>query len=258
MILKNKKFIISAAGDGIGFSISKLIVENGGKVYLTDIDQKKINKINRNKKFKDKIFANQLDANNHNHVKQYFKSLSNLKKIDGLINNVGIAGPTKFIEKITKEEWQNTIETNLNSHFFFTKFAIPLLKKNKSGSIINLSSTAGLFGFPQRTPYASSKWAIIGLTKSLAMELGKFKIRVNAICPGSVEGDRMKRVISAKAKLLKMNSNKIQKEFESMTSIKSFVSKEDIASMVVYLLSDSSINISGQAIAVDGHTERMN
>ena len=258
MILKNKKFIISAAGDGIGFAISKLIVENGGKVYLTDIDQKKINKINRNKKFKDKIFANQLDANNHNHVKQYFKSLSNLKKIDGLINNVGIAGPTKYIEKITREEWQNTIETNLNSHFFFTKFAIPFLKKNKSGSIINLSSTAGLFGFPQRTPYASSKWAIIGLTKSLAMELGKFKIRVNAICPGSVEGDRMKRVISAKAKLLKMNSNKIQKEFESMTSIKSFVSKEDIASMVVYLLSDSSINISGQAIAVDGHTERMN
>ena len=258
MILKNKTFIISAAGDGIGFAISKLIVENGGKVYLTDIDQKKINKIRRNNKYKNKIFANQLDANNHNQVKQYFKSLSNLKKIDGLINNVGIAGPTKYIEKITREEWQNTIETNLNSHFFFTKFAIPLLKKNKSGSIINLSSTAGLFGFPQRTPYASSKWAIIGLTKSLAMELGKFKIRVNAICPGSVEGDRMKRVISAKAKLLKMNSNKIQKEFESMTSIKSFVSKEDIASMAVYLLSDNSINISGQAIAVDGHTERMN
>ena len=258
MILKNKKFIISAAGDGIGFSISKLIVENGGKVYLTDIDQKKINKINRNNKYKNKIFANQLDANNYNQVKQYFKSLSNLKKIDGLINNVGIAGPTKYLEKITREEWQNTIETNLNSHFFFTKFAIPLLKKNKSGSIINLSSTAGLFGFPQRTPYAASKWAIIGLTKSLAMELGKFKIRVNAICPGSVEGDRMKRVISAKAKLLKVNSNKIQKEFESMTSIKSFVSKEDIASMAVFLLSDNSINISGQAIAVDGHTERMN
>ena len=258
MILKNKKFIISAAGDGIGFSISKLIVENGGKVYLTDIDQKKINKISRNNKYKNKIFANQLDANNYDQVKQYFKSLSNLKKIDGLINNVGIAGPTKYIEKITREEWQNTIETNLNSHFFFTKFAIPLLKKNKSGSIINLSSTAGLFGFPQRTPYAASKWAIIGLTKSLAMELGKFKIRVNAICPGSVEGDRMKRVISAKAKLLKVNANKIQKEFESMTSIKSFVRKEDIASMAVYLLSDNSINISGQAIAVDGHTERMN
>ena len=257
MILKNKKFIISAAGDGIGFTISKLIVQNGGKVYLTDIDQQKINKIKHNNKFKNKIFANQLDANNYNQVRKYFLSLSHLKKIDGLINNVGIAGPTKYIEKITNEEWQNTIETNLNSHFFLTKFAIPFLKRNKSGSIINLSSTAGLFGFPQRTPYAASKWAIIGLTKSLAIELGKYKIRVNAICPGSVEGDRMKRVINAKAKLLKVSPKKLQKEFESMTSIKSFVSKEDIASMTVYLLSNNSINISGQAIAVDGHTERM-
>jgi len=257
MILKNKKFIISAAGDGIGFAITKLIVQNGGKVYLTDIDQQKINKIKRNNKFKNKIFANQLDANNYNHVREYFLSLSHLKKIDGLINNVGIAGPTKYIEQITNEEWQNTIQTNLNSHFYFTKFTIPFLKRNKSGSIINLSSTAGLFGFPQRTPYAASKWAIIGLTKSLAMELGKYKIRVNAICPGSVEGDRMKRVINAKAKLLKINPNKLQKEFESMTSIKSFVSKEDIASMAVYLLSNNSINISGQALAVDGHTERM-
>ena len=108
MILKNKKFIISAAGDGIGFSISKLIVQNGGKVYLTDIDQKKINKIKDNKKFINKIFANQLDANNYNQVREYFLSLSHLKKIDGLINNVGIAGPTKYIEKITTEEWNNT------------------------------------------------------------------------------------------------------------------------------------------------------
>ena len=103
MILKNKKFIISAAGDGIGFSISKLIVENGGKVYLTDIDHQKINKIKRNNKFKNKIFANQLDANNYEEVREYFLSLSHLKKIDGLINNVGIAGPTKYVEKITSE-----------------------------------------------------------------------------------------------------------------------------------------------------------
>ena len=258
MILKNKKFIISAGGDGIGFSISKLIVENGGKVYLTDIDQKKINKIKSNKKFKNKIFASQLDANNFEDIKKYFISLKKINKIDGLINNVGVAGPTKYIEKITKDEWKNTIDTNLNSFFYFTKFAIPFLKSNKFGSIVNISSTAGLFGFPQRTPYAASKWAIIGLTKSLAMELGKYKIRVNAICPGSVKGDRMKRVINAKAKLLNTSPNKVQKEFETMTSIQSFVSKDDIASLVVYLLSNSSIKISGQALAVDGNTERMN
>jgi len=213
MLLKNKKFVISAAGDGIGFAISKLIIENGGIVYLTDIDQIKINKIKKNKKYINKIFATQLDANNHKAIKEYFVSKLKIKKIDGLINNVGIAGPTKYLEKISIDDWKTTIDTNLNSHFFFTKYSIPLLKKNKSGSIINLSSTAGLFGFPQRTPYAASKWAIIGLTKSLAMELGKYKIRVNAICPGSVKGERMQRVINAKAKLLKTTSLKIKKEF---------------------------------------------
>ena len=256
MLLKNKKFVISAAADGIGFAISKLIVENGGIVYLSDIDQKKINKIDKIKKFKNKIFATQLDANNHQAIKDYLSKLK-IKKIDGLINNVGIAGPTKYLEKISVDECISTIDINLTSHFYFTKYSIPLLKKNKSGSIINLSSTAGLFGFPQRTPYAASKWAIIGLTKSLAMELGKYKIRVNAICPGSVKGKRMQRVISAKAKLLKTTSLKIKKEFESMTSIPSFVSKGDIASMIIFLLSDHATNISGQSIAIDGNTERM-
>ena len=257
MILKNKKFIISAAGDGIGLTISKLIVAEGGKVYLTDINLKKINKIKNKKKYNNKIFATQLDANNYEDVKKYFLSLNKIVKIDGLINNVGIAGPTKFLEKISNDEWRNTIETNLNTHFYFSKFSIPLLKKNKSGSIINISSTAGLFGFPQRTPYAASKWGIIGLTKSLAMELGKYNIRVNSICPGSVKGDRMERVIDSKAKLLKTSPRKIKKEFESMTSMRSFVTKEDIASMVIYLLSEQSNNISGQSITIDGNTERM-
>ena len=257
MNLKNKKYIISAAADGIGLSITKKIIENGGKVYLSDIDQKKIDYINSNKEFKNKVYATQLDSNNFDAVKNYFLSLKSIKQIDGLINNVGIAGPTKNLDKINIEEWKKTIDTNLNSHFYFSKFSIPLLKKNKSGSIINISSTAGLYGFPQRTPYAASKWAIIGLTKSLAMELGKFKIRVNAICPGSVNGDRMKRVIKAKADLLNTTSKKIKNEFESMTSMKSFVNQEDISSIAIYLLSDESKSISGQSISVDGNTDRM-
>ncbi len=162
------------------------------------------------------------------------------------------------MEDLSIVDWRQTIDINLNSHFYFTKYAIPFLKKNKEGSIINISSTAGLFGFPLRTPYVASKWAVIGMTKSLAMELGEFNIRVNAICPGSVSGDRMKRVIEAKAKSLGISEKELQEDYESMVSLKTFVDKEDIANMAVFLLSNEAHKISGQIMTVDGNTERMN
>ena len=161
------------------------------------------------------------------------------------------------MEDLSIDDWKQTIDINLNSHFYFTKFAIPLLKKNQGGSIINLSSTAGLFGFPLRTPYAASKWAIIGVTKSLAMELGKFNIRVNAICPGSVSGDRIDRVIAAKASSLGINEKELREDFEGMVSLKTFVDKEDIANMATFLVSEEAKRVSGQIMTVDGHTERM-
>ena len=254
--LKNKTYVISAGADGIGFAIAKKIIIAGGKVYICDINKKKVNEIN--KKYKNKIYATAMDCTNPAEIKNYFHKIKSLKKIDGLINNIGIAGPTKSLENIKIEEWEETIKTNLHSHFYYTKYSIPFLKKAKKSSIINLSSTAGLYGFAQRSPYTASKWAVIGLTKTLAMELGKYKIRVNAICPGSVEGDRMKRVVDAKALLTKTNPKKVKQEFESMVSLQTFVNKEDIASMALFLLSDASENVSGQIMTVDGNTERMN
>ena len=198
-----------------------------------------------------------MDAADVHSVKNYFES-KKLSSIHALINNVGVAGPTGTMEDISVDDWNQTIETNLNSHFYFTKNAIPLLKQNNGGSIINLSSTAGIYGFPLRTPYAASKWAIIGVTKSLAMELGKFNIRVNAICPGSVSGDRINRVIEAKAKSLNTAIKKVKEDFEEMVSLKTFVDKEDIANMAVFLLSSQAQKVSGQIMTVDGNTERMN
>ena len=256
--LSKKNYVISAGADGLGFAIANKIVNSGGKVYVSDINKSKIDKIKLNKKYHNKIFAQHLDCTNPKDIKEYFNSLSKLKKIDGLVNNIGVAGPTKYLHNISIDEWDSTIKTNLSSHFYFSKYAIPFLKKSKKASIINLSSTAGLYGFAQRSPYTSSKWAIIGLTKTLAMELGKFKIRVNAICPGSVNGDRMDRVVSAKAKLINSSNKKVRKDLESMVSLKTFVEKEDIASMALFLLSDASHNVSGQVMTVDGNTERMN
>ena len=256
--LTNKNIIISAAADGIGWSIAEICMNNGASVFISDINENKLSLLKEHKNYNSSLFIKKVNSNNPQDVLNYFSELKNqITTIDALINNVGIAGPTGKIEELEIEEWKNTIDININSHFYFSKYSIPLLKI-KGGSIINLSSTAGLFGFPLRTPYAASKWAIIGLTKSLAMELGNFNIRVNAICPGSVSGDRMIRVIKAKAKSMGISEKELQRDFESMTSLKTFIDKEDIANMVVFLLSDEAKKISGQVMTVDGNTERMN
>ena len=256
--MPSKNIIISAAADGIGWTIAKSCLEKGYSVYLSDINQQKIDEIKDHPLINNKIFIDNVDANNPDSIEKYFDTIKEkTATIDALINNVGIAGPTGPMESLSISDWKRTIEVNINGHFYFTKHAIPLLKANNGGSIINISSTAGLFGFPLRTAYAASKWAVIGITKSLAMELGDFNVRVNAICPGSVAGDRMKRVIEAKAKSIEVPEEELQQDYESMVSLKTFVDKEDIASMALFLISNKAKRISGQVMTVDGNTERM-
>ena len=256
--LQNKKVIISAGASGIGWATAKECISRGAQVFLCDINKKLINKIQKNNKYKNKIFAYECDASNESDVIDFFsKVLKKTKKIDALINNVGIAGPTGTLDKLDSEEWERTLQVNVVSHFYFTKQAIPIIKKNKKGSIINLSSGAGIMGFPLRSPYAASKWAIVGLTKTPAMELGKFKIRVNVICPGTIKGDRMKRVIRDKAKFLKASQKMVEKEFVSMASMNSWIYEEDIGKMCAFLISNDSERISGQIIGIDGNAIRL-
>ena len=196
----------------------KLVLLEVQYVYLCDIDNKSLNKIKKHPLYKKKLFAYECNASDEYEVSGFFDQIKKkTKKIDALINNVGVAGPTGTIEKLNSEDWEKTLKTNVISHFYFTKLAIPMLKKNKGGSIINISSGAGIMGFPLRSPYAASKWAVIGVTKTLAMELGKYKIRVNAICPGTIKGNRMIRVIRDKAKFLKVSKKLIEKDFISMS-----------------------------------------
>jgi len=257
-ILKNKKIIISAGASGIGWAIAKVCLSKGATVFINDIDKKYLNKVKQHPLNKKKLFAYECDASNENDVKNLFKQISKkTKKIDSLINNVGIAGPTGTIEKLKSRDWEQTLKINVISHFYFTKLAIPMLKKNKGGSIINLSSGAGIMGFPLRSPYAASKWAVIGVTKTLAMELGKFKIRVNAICPGTIKGNRMVRVIKDKAKFLKVSKKSIEKDFVSMASMNCWIYEEDIGKICSFLISSDGERISGQAIPVDGNATRM-
>ena len=256
--LYNKKIIISAGASGIGWSTAKICLSRGAIVYLCDIDNKSLNKIRKHPLNNKKLFSYEFDASDEYDVSNFFQQVNKkTKKIDALINNVGVAGPTGTIEKLSSEDWERTLKINVISHFYFTKLAIPMLKKNKGGSIINISSGAGIMGFPLRSPYAASKWAVIGVTKTLAMELGKFKIRVNAICPGTIKGDRMVRVIKDKAKFLKISKKLIEKEFVSMASMNCWIYEEDIGKMCSFLISSDGERISGQAIPVDGNAIRL-
>jgi len=256
--LKNKKIIISAGASGIGWAITKVCVAKGASVYLCDIDPKAINKVKKHPSYNKRIFVSETDASDETEVIDFFQKIKKkFRNLDALINNIGIAGQTGTIEKLDSSEWENTLHVNVNSHYYFTKQAIPLLKKSKTSSIINISSGAGIMGFPLRSPYAASKWAVIGMTKTLAMELGKYKIRVNVICPGTIKGDRMKRVIRDKAKFTKLSAKKIESDFISMASMKTWINEVDIGNMCAHLISDEATKISGQVIAVDGNAERM-
>lgn len=175
--------------------------------------------------------------------------------VDVICANAGIAGPTALVEDIALADWQACVSVNLEGAFLACKYGAALMKEAGAGSIVFTSSTAGIYGYPNRAPYAAAKWAIVGFMKTMAMELGPFGIRANVICPGSVEGPRMEGVLEREAAAKGTTRDAIYEGYAAGTSMKSFVWAEDIADMAVFLGSDKARMVSGQVIAVDGHTE---
>lgn len=176
--------------------------------------------------------------------------------LDVLVNNAGIAGPTAGIDAITDEEWQRTIDINLTGQYRFAHHAVPLLKASPNAHLIHIASVAGRLGYAWRTPYAATKWAIIGLMKSLASELGESDIRVNALLPGIVEGPRMDGVIRARAEQMNVPEAEMREEYLKKISLKRMVTAEDVAAMALFLCSPAARNVTGQAISVDGNVVR--
>ena len=253
--LKNLKVVISAGGSGIGKAILEGFHSQGAKIATCDINSDLI------KILKDEypdIYTEVLDVSDEHEVQSFCSNaLNKLGGLDCLVNNAGIAGPTSKIEEIDTADWLECLNVCLTSQFLFIKNCIPNLRLSKNASIANLSSAAGKMGFGLRSPYAASKWGVIGLTKSLAIELGDDKIRVNAILPGLVKGERQKNVLMAKAQRLGKSFAEIEKEAFSFTSIKSYVTAEDIANQIMFLASPLGARISGQSIAIDGDTKML-
>lgn len=246
--------IVTGGASGIGASIAGALLAEGFEVFVLDIAFPDI--------FEpaslDECQMMACDISDSEAVASTIDAIfSASHRVDLLVNNVGISGPTAPVEDIDIQAWQQTIDTNLNAMFYVSKAVIPLMKAQHGGVIINMASNAGLFGCPNRSPYAASKWAMIGLTKTWAMELGPFNIRVNTLCPASVSGSRIEGVIERDAAARGVTVEAVREVYERQSSLRSFTKAEDIASMVCYLAGHGGTSISGQAIALDGHTESL-
>ncbi len=249
------RVLITAGASGIGYAFARTFPEAGARVHICDIDEAALA---RTKVALPSVTQTLADVARVDHVDRLFaEAHAHLGGLDVMVNNAGIAGPTGNIEDIAVADWERTIAVDLNSMFYCTRLAMPLLKSAGGGSIINLSSVAGRLGFPMRTPYAAAKWAVVGLTQSLAMEAGPHNIRVNCLQPGMVEGDRVDRVVEAKAKALGSTPAAYREHLLARVSMRTTVSAQDIANVALFLATDAGKHISGQAIPICGNIETL-
>jgi NAD(P)-dependent dehydrogenase (short-subunit alcohol dehydrogenase family) len=252
---KGLRVLVTAGAAGIGRVIARTFVEHGARVHICDIDEKALA---GTKKQLPTVTQTLADVAKLEDVERLFKDVEkSLRGLDVLVNNAGIAGPTARVEDIKPEDWDRCIAVDLNGMFYCTRKAMPLIKEAGGGSIINLSSAAGRLAFPMRTPYSAAKWAIVGFTESLAAEAGPDKVRVNCIQPGIVEGDRIDRVISAKAKALGVPEEEVRLKMVEGVSMKTTVAPQDIANVALFLATAPGRHISGQAISVCGGTRYL-
>jgi NAD(P)-dependent dehydrogenase (short-subunit alcohol dehydrogenase family) len=247
---KGLRVVVTAGAAGIGRAIARTFSEHGARVHICDVDEAALKE---SAAVLPQVTQTRADVANVADVERLFREAKQrLGGLDVLVNNAGIAGPTARVEDIRTEDWDRCIAVDLNGMFYCTRQAMPLIKAAGGGSIINLSSIAGRFGFAMRTPYSAAKWAVVGFTQSLAVEAGPDKVRVNCIQPGIVEGERVERIIAAKAEQLGVSSEEILGRMVEGISLKTTVTAQDIANTALFLASDAGRHISGQAISVCG------
>ncbi len=243
------RVLITAGAGGIGRAMGEAFAAAGARVWVTDIDGDALAACPEGWR------KTCLDVTDEPAMAALLAEIeAEWGGLDTLCANAGVAGPTALVEDIALEDWRACVSVSLEGAFLAAKYAAPMMKRQGAGAMLLTSSTAGFFGYPHRAPYAAAKWAVIGLMKTLAMELGPHGIRANALCPGAVEGPRMEAVMAREAAAKGITAQEIHDAYASGTSMRTWVTGEDIANMAVFLASPEARFVSGQVIAVDGHT----
>ena len=249
----DQRVLITAGAGGIGRAIAEAFLAAGAKVFVCDIDEAALAQAREQLPglmtcvcdIADRACAEGMMA----------EAVTALGGLDVLVNNAGIAGPAASVADLDFDAWDSVLRVNLTGTFIVTKLAIPHLKQSAAGSIIVMSSLAGRFGYPNRSAYATTKWGLIGFTKTLSRELGDAGIRVNAILPGAVDGPRLQQVFQGRASV--SGRSVVAEEAAALAnqSIKRFVDPADIAALAVFLASPAGRSISGQTIPIDGDSQ---
>jgi NAD(P)-dependent dehydrogenase (short-subunit alcohol dehydrogenase family) len=249
-----KKVIVTAGASGIGLAIAHAFHRDGARVYVCDIDEAALARASGELPG---MFTRLCNVGDREHVTAMVADAAQrMGGLDVLVNNAGIGGPTKPVHELDPADWDAVVRVNLTGTFDVTRNAIPHLIESECGVIINMSSAAGRFGYVNRSPYSATKWALIGLTKTLSIELGKHAIRVNAIAPGAVAGERAERVFLGRAQASGRSIEEEKRAGLEGQSLKALVDPNDIAALAVFLASDAGKSISGQVLPVDGDMQR--
>jgi len=244
---KGLRVLVTAGAGGIGRVIAQTFIDHGARVHVCDVDEKVLSQLPKS------ITWTKADVASVADVDRVFDDVKRvLGGLDVLVNNAGIAGPTAKVEDIDPKDWDRTIAIDVNGMFYCTRKGMPMIKAAGGGSIINLSSAAGRLAFPMRTPYSFAKFGVVGFTESLAAEAGPDNVRVNCIQPGVVEGERIDRVIAAKAKGLGISFEETKRKMLEGVSMQTTVTAQDIANTALFLATAPGKHISGQAISVCG------
>ncbi|GAP34052.1 SDR family oxidoreductase [Piscinibacter sakaiensis] len=248
------RVLVTAGAAGIGAAMARAFVEAGARVHVCDIDRAALDRLGA---AQPGITTSMADAAVSADVDAVFDDVQALLGgLDVLVSNAGIAGPTGPIEDISLAAWERTIAVNLTGQYLFARRAVPLLKRSAGDPcVIAIGSAASRLGWAFRSPYAASKWAVVGLVKSLALELGAQGVRVNAILPGSLEGERLDGAVVARAAATGTGADALSARSPQGAVPRRLVGAEDVAAMALFLCSPAARHFTGQAISVGGPVE---